>query len=261
MYSEEKLKNIRLIYEFNNDSPLFARVAESELKAGNYARAEEILKQGLEKFPNYSTPYFLCALVLAYQGEFEQAEKYLNQGYALLGDEMTFLFYQEKIAEIKTSFPATGRLRDTQPLSEEMRETIENIEEKSGDETVTFENKSREGKELNETPLEDRLDELAEKLSEAQISLPFEKINERLSTKEFNSVAENEDFINLKEDEFDLDEVNMASETLAMILESQGEIKGAVKVYQKLIEKEPEKAEAYNLKIKELEEKISSKDQ
>ncbi len=261
MYNDDNLKNIQLIYEFNNDSPLFARVAEAELKKGNFKEAENILRKGIEKFTDYSTPYFLLTIALANLKNFDEAESLLDKAHLLLGDEKTRDYYLNKINKIKTSLTEEEKIRETQfTEEEEATEAAEITEENEIKTEVTAANKEEQREEVTKPPIEERLDELAEELSSAQISLPFDKINEKLSTQEFQSVAEKENFINLNEEEFDIEEVNLASETLAMILESQGELKGAIKVYKKLIEKEPEKTEAYNLKIKELEDKISSSD-
>jgi len=259
MFNDENIKNIQLIYEFNNNSPLFARVAEAELKKENFNDAELILKKGIEKFPNYATPYFICALSLAQQKKFQEAEIFLLQGHSLFGDELTFQYYSGIINKLQTELNETEQNRNVEMFSEtDADEKPDIIEEVEANPTQTPEIKEVNDETKNKQPIEERLDELAEQLNNAQISLPFDKINEKLSTQEFNSVAEKEDFINLKEDEFDIEEVGVASETLAMILESQQELKSAIKVYKKLIDKEPEKADAYRLKIKELENKLSS---
>jgi tetratricopeptide (TPR) repeat protein len=59
-------------------------------------------------------------------------------------------------------------------------------------------------------------------------------------------------------EEFETPEI--ASETMAMILESQGKYEEARKVYEKLIETEPDKKEIFELKIKELSERNAEND-
>jgi len=45
--------NISLIYEFNQDSPLFARVAAGEIAEKNYDQAKEILEDGIKNLPPF----------------------------------------------------------------------------------------------------------------------------------------------------------------------------------------------------------------
>ncbi len=60
------------------------------------------------------------------------------------------------------------------------------------------------------------------------------------------------------EPEIEEEEEEFASETLAAVYKAQGAFAEALKMYEKLLEKNPEKEEIYTQEIKELKEKINS---
>ena len=66
------LAKIKLIYEFNDNSPLFARVADAELKEGNVDKALEILNSGLENYPDYITAHLVYIEALAKKGDYKK---------------------------------------------------------------------------------------------------------------------------------------------------------------------------------------------
>jgi tetratricopeptide (TPR) repeat protein len=72
------LAKIKLVYEFNNNSPLFARVAEAELNEGNADKALQILENGLKNYPNYTSAHLVYIEALAKKGEYQGVvEKFL----------------------------------------------------------------------------------------------------------------------------------------------------------------------------------------
>ncbi len=85
------------------------------------------------------------------------------------------------------------------------------------------------------------LDELAKKISRAKIP----EISSDL-------IMPETDFVELPEESM------IVSETLAKIYLAQGEYNEAVKVYQKLCVKNPDKKEYYDKKIKEIKEEFNS---
>lgn len=135
---------IKLIFEFNNSSPLFARVAASEMERANILDAIKILETGLELHSHYPTPYLLLALANAYAGREEEARSNAIMGSELLGSSDTLEFYLKKISDIIT---------ERNSLSDAKRPRFLTKEKVEDD----FEN------------LEDKLDILAEKLSKAKI--------------------------------------------------------------------------------------------
>ncbi|GBD90042.1 tetratricopeptide repeat protein [bacterium BMS3Abin04] len=85
-----------LIYEFNNDSPLFAYVAQRELESGNPELAIEIITDGIKKYPDYPTAYFIYANILYALGNMSEVEEIISKGAELLNSEETFNFYMER---------------------------------------------------------------------------------------------------------------------------------------------------------------------
>lgn len=66
------LAKIKLIYEFNPSSPLFARVAESELESGNTDTAIQMLERGMELYPDYISAKLVYIQALAKKGEYKK---------------------------------------------------------------------------------------------------------------------------------------------------------------------------------------------
>lgn len=90
-----------LVYEFNNNSPLITYKAVKEHEAKNYSKALELFPKALEKYPYYATTYFVYALALANNNEFDKAKEMVEKGHNLLGVNSTFEFYMEAIDKIK----------------------------------------------------------------------------------------------------------------------------------------------------------------
>ena len=90
----------KLIYEFNQDSSLFARLAASEIEDKNYREAIELLEKGIKKFPSYPTAKLIYAVALAYQGKIKEAKSAVESVRGLYNCESTAQFYLNKIDEI-----------------------------------------------------------------------------------------------------------------------------------------------------------------
>lgn len=82
----------KLIYEFNNDSSLFARLAASEIEEKNYQNAINILEKGIKIFPSYPTANFIYATALAYQGKTKEAISLIEKTRELFPCEETISF-------------------------------------------------------------------------------------------------------------------------------------------------------------------------
>jgi len=90
MEASSKISNtdkFALIYEFNNDSSLFAYVAQRELENGNLERAFEIITDGIKKYHNYPTAYFIYSDILYAQDKLSEAEEAISRGYKLLNSK------------------------------------------------------------------------------------------------------------------------------------------------------------------------------
>lgn len=220
--SEEQFKSkVRLVYEYDRKSPLFARIANWELENNNTSSAIEILEHGLREYPDYPTPYFILGKAYVLSGEFGKALKCYKKGSELIHSEETYEYYSKVVLSIKrqgTPFELRG---------------------------IGFPDEIQDGKKQDtdnkNLSIEDNLDELAKKISQAKIPLSGEES---------------------KSQEYELkdssDNSLIISETLARIYITQGEIDEAVSVYEKLKKKNPEKADYYSKRISELKEKPDS---
>jgi tetratricopeptide (TPR) repeat protein len=145
MNKHAKSKNtFKLIYEFNNDSSLFARLAASELDNKNYNTAIEILEKGIKKFPSYPTASLIYSTALAYQGKTDEALSCLENIKEYFPNEATITFYKERIQQIYD---------DQNSLKESSR--------------FSFAPGNLEGKEV----FEDNLESIAHELSKAKIKI------------------------------------------------------------------------------------------
>ncbi len=146
---------IKLIYEFNLNSPLFARVASSEIEKGNYLDAIRILNIGIKLFPKYPSPYFILAIAKAFEGKPEEAKEFAKIGSGIIESRETLDYYFSRIDTIAEERNLiNGSVR---PLF---------VEEK----VITKEDQQEE-------LFEDKLDLIAEQLSKAKI-IPKEMIEE-----------------------------------------------------------------------------------
>lgn len=136
-------ERIKLIYEFNKNSPLFTRVAAIELQNGNYQEANRILEEGIKIHSFYPTAFLLLSLCKAYEGKETEAKIIAKVGSDLLNSKETLDYYQRKIDEIIT---------ERKSVSETLRPSF--IEDNNIVQEETIENK---------------LDILAEQLAKAKI--------------------------------------------------------------------------------------------
>lgn len=128
------LAKIKLIYEFNHSSPLFARVADAEMNEGNVDKALKILDEGLSNYPNYLSAHLVYVEALAKKGNYQKVVDKLDELRPKLNDDATINFYLDKIEKEKS---------ENQKLQSNIRQL--------------------------DKPLEDDLDNLAETISKAKI--------------------------------------------------------------------------------------------
>ncbi len=204
---------IALIYEFNNNSSLFARVAEIELGKNNLDKSIEILEKGLQIYPNYPTAYFIYGKVLAIKGDFEKAKKIIKDGGKLLYSDEALNYYQNYIEklQLKENQHYEVRRKAFQPgnLSVSNGINLGKSQKDDLDELSTL------AEELNEAKMPDIIDE----------SIPLQNIK------------------------VDSDNEQIFSETLAGIYLAQDNLYEALSIYEKLIELKPEKEELFRKKI------------
>jgi tetratricopeptide (TPR) repeat protein len=130
---EHQIDKFKLIYEFNNSSPLFTRIANSLIKQGSYTEALKILNDGLKKNPNYPTAHFILATALAYSGKENDAIEEARKGSEIIRSDSTFDFYLSKIREIineRNSLKDSRRpslLKQTEKPSENFEDSLESL--------------------------------------------------------------------------------------------------------------------------------------
>ncbi|MBU2493388.1 MAG: hypothetical protein KJ571_12240 [Bacteroidetes bacterium] len=215
---------IALIYEFNKQSPLFARVANAELNKGNVEEALNILSTGLELYPDYASARLVNAKALAYSGSKEEAIEEVKKAGLLINDLKSEQYYLNQIEKIYAESSAFSESRRTAFFPE----NFEAIEE----EVKT---------EIEEEIIDDGLEQLAEELNSAK-SIEVEEEEEKPSSGFVFTGGK-----------------PIISETLAGIYMAQGNLKDAKYVYEQLIIKEPEKEERFRKKLAVIEERLSQK--
>lgn len=207
-----------LIYEFNNESPIFVKVADQELKKNHVEKALNILEKGLDLFPDYAAAYIIYAKALAYAGDYPKAEETLKTACDLYESENAFEYYKNELIKIKNQ---------TEDINKSRRVSFVDEEKIKPDENKSF---------------EDDLDSLAEKLDNAKI------VAEEKTEETFEEPSTEEEFIPKDKE--------IVSETIAGIYVAQGNYSQAVEVYKQLIVQDPEKRDFYIGRIAELETKI-----
>ncbi len=221
-------EKVNLIYEYNNKSPLFAKMANTEIENNNLEKAIEILTKGIEVYPNYPSAYILLGKANILIGNYSAALKFIKKGSDLIHSKKTYDFYLRELENIKKQ--------------------------------RTFFQKSTKASFLSQP---DQYDDFEPKLFEEEnIKNAVQSINNNLNkVGEENNNVKISDFNgenNLAEsliDNFPSDNL-IVSETLAKIYSAQGEKNEAIKVYEKLIIKEPQKAKYYSQKISELKSEL-----
>ncbi len=220
-------QKVSLIYEYNNKSPLFARVAENEIEKNNIDEAIKILTEGLTNHPDFSVAYFLLSKAHTIKGNYGQALKYVKKGSELIHSPKTFDYYLREIDAVKKQRQLFNVSRWADSANEKFL-------------MVNPEQTNKSEKENPTESIEETLNKLtAEIEGTTQIVKEAKKKIEETKPKTFS----HNDFI--------------VSETLAKIYITQGEFKEAIYVYKKLKQKNPEKENYFDSKIAELKAKIN----
>jgi tetratricopeptide (TPR) repeat protein len=225
-----------LIYEYNRNSPLFVKIADSNIDENNIDYAVEVLNIGLKTYPDHPVAHLLLGKAYSIMGKYNTAGEYFKKGSEIIQSSETYNFYMNELESI----------RKQRSLFEVTRgNTFFNPSKVTGEKTnepnlFNPGSKVQSEQELTSS-IDEKLAHLAEEISKAKLSAPL------------SGNAANNDFLNI------LSKDNMiVSETLAKIYIAQNEYDEAIKVYEKLIKKEPAEYERYTDKIKEIRSKISS---
>lgn len=219
---ERFTEKVDLIYDFSPDTPLFVRKADSELDRNNIKGAVDILKKGLDAYPDYATAHIILGKAYTLMGDYDNAQKAFQKGSLLIGSEKTLEFYGEQLENIR---------RHRSPFTLSRRATFidEPEPEIPAEDEITFD--------LLE---DDDLSELASRISKAKIPPP--KPGEPA---EFQTPAGEEQ-----------SGVKIYSETMGKIYMAQGNFSEAIDVFEHLAEKDPSRRAYYQAIIFDLKKKL-----
>ena len=227
---------VSLIYEHNNNSPLFIRKADEEIRNNQVETAVEILTAGLKLYPNFAAAHLLLGRAYSLLGDFNQAIKSIKTGSVLINSTETYNYYLKEIDAVRKQ----RSLFDSSTRTSFFSSEIDPAQPELNTEYIDDEEIILEGdKDIQAIDIEDRLEEVARDISNV-------RINESPSNQNYE----------LSNPETFLEDNMFVSETLAKIYITQGELKEAIGVYQKLITKNPSKQEYYLQKISELQSQL-----
>lgn len=220
---DEKLTaRAKLIYERDNNSPLFLRTADSYLRSNDPENAISILEDGLKNFPDHPLAFILMGRANVMLNEIEMAEFFFKKSSELLNTNRTYTHYKKEynLPDKQLSPFDSSRGSVFINSSEEDMLKIEDV----------LTDKSQ--------PVEDRLSQIANEL-----------MNRRLEQ------ADNFPFREADPQQYSPNKSRLASETLANIYLSQGQKNEAIKIYELLVNRNPEKKEYYLAKIRGIRSK------
>ncbi|OGU65793.1 MAG: hypothetical protein A2W30_04155 [Ignavibacteria bacterium RBG_16_36_9] len=217
---DEKLTaRAKLIYERDNNSPLFLRTADSYLRGSNPEKAISILEAGLKIFPDHPLAFILMGRANVMLNEIELAEFFFKKSSKLLNTNRTYTYYKKEY-----------NLPDKQlsPFDSSRGSVFMNS---SSDDILKIEDVIPD----KSQPVEDRLTQIANEL-----------MNRRLEQTDNFPLREADQQI------YSPDKSKLATETLANIYLTQGQKNEAIKIYELLLNRNPEKKEYYLEKIREI---------
>lgn len=216
-------------FDSNSDTLLFTRLAENEINNDRVEEAIDILKIGIQNFPNYPSSYFLYGKALLTIGNIDEAKNAFTSGINLIGFQDTSDYYLSLIPETvddtlhkNTNLPTVNK-------------------------DVTFENVDASSEiESNRADNQNNLIELADQLSNAKMDIPHVENHSTELKKDTEKDSPNSAGRSL------------VSETLARIYFSQENYNEAKEIYETLIEIQPEREDYYQRKLEEIDLKIGS---
>lgn len=208
----------KLIYERDNSSPLFLRTADYYLQIGEPQTALTILENGIKIFPDHPLAFIMLAKVFIKLGDTQKAEDYFKKSSEVLDNRQTFEYY-------KSEYKLSNKPSSPFDTSRGSIFISQDDDEDEYDERIK---KSTD-------PVDDRLSEIADELMNRKIDRSEDTI--------FTPPAIND---------FAPDKTKLATETFANIYLSQGQKLEAIKIYELLIQRFPDKKYYYEAKIREI---------
>jgi len=229
-------KKANLIYEYNRNSPLFVKMANSQIEENKVDEAVEILRAGLKTYPEYPVAHLLLGKAFAMRGNYGKGLECFKKGSNIIQSEETYNFYVNELEKMKKQRSLFEASRGNSFFN-----SSKNLKKPANTPDLFIaKSETKEEKELA-VSIDDRLAQLGDQISKVKLSA---------STGNFDKVSDFKDI---------LSQDNMiVSETLAKIYVAQNEYNEAIKVYEKLIKKEPSMYEHYTEKIKKIRSKLIS---
>ena len=217
---DEKLTaRAKLIYERDNNSPLFLRIADSYLQSSNPESAISILEDGLKNYPDHPLAFILMGKANVMMNEIEMAEFFFKKSSEPLNTNRTYTHYKKEFNlpdKQHSPFDTSRGSVFIKSSEDEMLKIDELIPDKS-------------------QPVEDRLAQIANEL-----------MNKRLEQTDKFLLREAD------QQHYSPDKSRLATETMANIYLSQGQKNEAIKIYELLADRNPEKKEYYLEKIRDI---------
>lgn len=223
---------VRLICEYDTQSPLFVKLAANLIEENNVEEALTILDRRLNEFPFNPIALILRGKAETLLGHYDKATNDFKLAGDLIDSSQTSEYYLKELESIRKQrslFEAGSRksfLMDNDfpaPKSNQF-----SFSDSSGVNNII--------------EIEERLEQLASEISGAKINIS-----------ESNNIDNNSSLADLSEKNI------IISETLAKIYAAQGELEEAVKVYEKLISKNPSQKDYFTSKILELRSELGNK--
>lgn len=221
-------QKVGLIFDYNQNTPLFVRMAFIEIERNNLDKAIEILNNGMDKFSDHPVAFFLLAKANTLKGNYQKAAQLIKKGSEIISSPKTFEFYSREIESIR-----------------KQREIFKSIRWESTEAHPDYAYASQADRH--------------KKILSVQGDKSFEETLNRL-TKDIEGASNT-----IKEAKKKLEQSKAAgydtqivSETLAKIYANQGELQEAISVYEKLIKKNPGKKDYFGLKISELKSRLNA---
>ncbi len=219
---------VNLIYEYNNKSPLFVRMANTEIENNNIDQAVFILEEGIKIYPQYAAAYLLLGKAYILLGNYSNSLKYIKKGSDLIHSKKTYDYYLKELENIKKQ--RSLFLGSSRNVFLPEIDASQNIH----DEELLKEKTYKSSKSVD-----DNLGQIAKEMLKAKIP---EMSESEIST---GMLLDNGAGGSL-----------IVTETLAKIYITQGELAEAIEVYKKLIKKNPQKEEYYKQKIDKLKSEL-----
>ncbi len=217
--TKELIDKVLLIYEFDTNSPLFAPVANYYLEQKEIKKALEVLKHGLELYPDYPSGHIIMGKVLTVNGDYDKAKEHFIIASRILNSSETLKFYNNKIGSV---------ISNSQKLSDAVNTYFEDDDLFKQEEDEEFSSNNQND------PIDDNLEQIALEIQNAKIP----------------PVTSDEDEI--EDFNFEFNNKELISEPLASIYFAQGNFNEALEMYNKLISINPEKEIVYRAKITEI---------